>query len=111
MAQLNWFASCQMLLLFLDTCLDTCRNECELISLATRKHFKVITMRISAPSTEGCPVTSSCIQNQGTIFLTCAEEAGLLYLAEIPVQGRVRIRVGFHVETGRLILTQAKQSP
>ena len=40
-----------------------------------------------------------------------AEEDGLLYLAEIPVQGPVRIRAGFHVGTGRLILKHAKRIP
>ena len=44
-------------------------------------------------------------------FPTCAEEAGLLYLAEIPVQGPVRIRAGFHVGTGRMILKHAKRIP
>lgn len=42
-------------------------------------------------------------------FPTCEEEAGLLYLAEIPVQGPVRIRAGFQVGTGRLFLKQAKR--
>jgi hypothetical protein len=44
-------------------------------------------------------------------FPTCAEEAGLLYLAEIPVQGPVHIRAGFNVGTGRLILEHAKRIP
>ena len=40
-----------------------------------------------------------------------AEEDGLLYLAEIPVQGPVHIRASFHVGTGRLILKHAKRIP
>jgi hypothetical protein len=42
-------------------------------------------------------------------FPTCEEKAGLLYPAEIPVQGPVRIRAGFQVGTGRLILKHAKR--
>ena len=42
-------------------------------------------------------------------FPTCEEEAGLLYLTEIPMQGPVRVRAGFHVGTGELILNHAKR--
>ena len=41
--------------------------------LATRKQFKANTMRMSAPSTECCPVTSSCIPNQGHRFFRPAQ--------------------------------------
>lgn len=42
-------------------------------------------------------------------FPTSEEEAGLLYLTEIPIQGPVRILSGFHVGTGELILNHAKR--
>ena len=42
-------------------------------------------------------------------FPTCEEEAGLLYLTEIPLQRPVRIRSGFHVGTGELILDHARR--
>jgi len=42
-------------------------------------------------------------------FPTCEEKAGLLYLAEIPMQRPVRIRAGFHMGTGELILNHAKR--
>jgi len=42
-------------------------------------------------------------------FPTCSEEAGLLYLAEIPVQGSVRICANLNVGTGKLILKHAKR--
>lgn len=44
-------------------------------------------------------------------FPTCAEQAGLLYLAEIPVQSPVRIRAGCNVGTASLILKHAKRIP
>jgi hypothetical protein len=40
---------------------------------------------------------------------TCKEEAGLLYLAERPLQGLVRIQAGCNVGTGELILNHAKR--
>ena len=42
-------------------------------------------------------------------FPTCEEEAGLLYLTMIPMQGPVGVRAGFHVGTGELILNHAKR--
>lgn len=42
-------------------------------------------------------------------FPTCKNEAGLLYLTEIPIQEPVQIRAGFHVGTGELILSHAKR--
>lgn len=42
-------------------------------------------------------------------FPTCEEEAGYLYIAEIPIEGPVHIRAGFHVGTGELILNNAKR--
>lgn len=42
-------------------------------------------------------------------FPTCEEEARLLYLTEVPVQGPVCIRASFHVGTGELILDHAKR--
>ncbi len=42
-------------------------------------------------------------------FPTSEEEARLLYLAEIPIQGPARVRAGYHVGTGELILNHAKR--
>jgi hypothetical protein len=63
-----------------------------------------------------CP---SCASLSGDFFLhsepgapffpTNEQEASLLYLTQIPVQGPVRVQAGFHMGTGELILCNAKQ--
>jgi hypothetical protein len=42
-------------------------------------------------------------------FPTDEQEASLLYLTEIPIRGPVRVRAGYHMGTGELILSNAKQ--
>jgi hypothetical protein len=43
------------------------------------------------------------------LFPTNEQEASLLYLTQIPIQGPVRVHAGFHMGTGELILCNAKQ--
>jgi hypothetical protein len=42
-------------------------------------------------------------------FPTHEQEASHLYLTEIPIQGTISVRAGFHVGTGTLILNNAKR--
>jgi len=42
-------------------------------------------------------------------FPTCEKEASLLYLTEVPIHGPVRVRAGYHIGTGELILNHAKR--
>lgn len=46
---------------------------------------------------------------EAPFFPTCEEEAGLLYLTEIPILGLAQIRASFHVGPGELILKHAKR--
>ena len=63
-----------------------------------------------------CP---SCGMMSGDFFLhsepgapffpTCEDEAGRLYLTEIPIQAPVRVQAGCHMGSGELILNHAKR--
>jgi hypothetical protein len=44
-------------------------------------------------------------------FPTCEDEAGLLYLTEVPIQGPVRVQAGCQLGSGELILSHAKRIP
>ena len=44
-------------------------------------------------------------------FPTCEDEAGLLYLTEVPIQGLMRVQAGSQLGSGELILSHAKRIP